>query len=249
MTEDSNRPSDVTSSGPVPPPPAEEAISSARMITAMGAIGTLSAVLLVFTYITTLPAIERNRAEALERAIFQVLPGAGSKQTFAEVDGRLQPVDDNSEAMPKYYAGYDQHGTLVGVALPAEGQGFQDILKVLYGYSPDCSCIVGFKVLESKETPGLGDKIETDPAFTANFEALDVSLDASLTDLINPLELVKPGQKTDAWQVEGITGATISARAVTRILRESSSRVVTTIEHNLEELKGGNPDELTAENH
>ena len=223
----------------------QETASSARMILAMGAIGTLSAILLVATYITTLPAIERNRAEALERAIFEVLPGAGSKTTFASIDGRMQPVADDHEARPKYYAGYDEEGHLVGLAVEAKGPGFQDTLKVLYGYSPECSCIVGLKVLETKETPGLGDKIETDPAFVANFQALDVSLDPAGVAAANPLVLVKPGQKTEAWQVEGITGATISSRAVTRILRASSAQSVAVIENNLEVFNRGRIDEPT----
>jgi electron transport complex protein RnfG len=225
-----------------PTQPVAESVSSTRMILTMGAIGTLSAILLVVTYLATLPAIERNRAAALERAIFEVLPGAGSKITFASIDGQMQPVADSAEARPKYYAGYDQQGGFVGVAMEALGPGFQDTLKVLYGYSPDCACIVGFKVLETKETPGLGDKIEKDPAFVANFEALDVSLDPGGTNIANPLELVKPGQKTDAWQVEGITGATISSRAVTRILRASSAQTIAIIDNNLEVFKRGRID-------
>ncbi len=74
------------------------------------------------------------------------------------------------------YAGYDENDKLVGVAVEASGQGFADILRILYGYDPDKQKIVGFYVLESKETPGLGDKIEKDLNFLANFKALDVSL-------------------------------------------------------------------------
>jgi electron transport complex protein RnfG len=237
----------MAESSQLPSPVLEESVSSARMILAMGTIGTLSAILLVATYLTTLPIIQANQAEALERAIFSVLPGAGSKAAFAVVDGLMQAIADNDEASPRYYAGYDEAGQLVGVALEALGPGFQDTLKVLYGYSPDCDCIVGFKVLETKETPGLGDKIEKDPAFVANFQALDVSLDPSSGETANPLVLVKPGQKTRPWEVEGITGATISARAVTRILRASSAESVAIIENNLEVFKRGRVSEPTEE--
>ena len=48
--------------------PAAEQVSSARMVMAMAGIGILSGILLVATYIGTLPAIERNKAAALERA-------------------------------------------------------------------------------------------------------------------------------------------------------------------------------------
>ena len=46
--------------------------------------------------------------------------------------------------------------------------GYQDVIRILlYGYSPEHQAIVGMRVLESRETPGLGDKIEKDPAFLA----------------------------------------------------------------------------------
>ncbi|MDX1605200.1 MAG: FMN-binding protein, partial [Candidatus Competibacterales bacterium] len=212
--------------GPAVAPPE----SPFKMVVAMGAIGTLAAVLLVFTYLGTLPAIERNRAEALEQAIFQVLPGASRKEAFYVVGDTLRSDPEAETVGTPIFAGYDDEGQLIGVAIPAQGPGFQDVLKVIYGYDPACECVVGFKVLESKETPGLGDKIETDPAFVANFEALDLRASNGVPD--HPLELVKPGQKTEPWQVEGITGATISARAVTRILRASAGEHVQLIEDN-----------------
>jgi electron transport complex protein RnfG len=125
--------------------------------------------------------------------------------------------------------------------MEAEGQGFQDVLRILYGYSPLCNCVVGMKVLESKETPGLGDKIEKDADFRANFEALDATLNAESGTMANPIELVKPGKKTDAWQVEAITGATISSRAIANILRESTAVTVPVIANNLEVLREGTP--------
>ena len=211
------------------------------MILVMGSIGVLAAILLVVTYFTTLPAIERNKAEALERAIFEVLPGASQKAVFAPTAQGLRSIAAGEEAPERYYAGYDADGRLVGVAIEAAGQGFADILRVLYGYSPECACIVGFKVLESKETPGLGDKIETDPAFTANFEALDVRLDDLESAIAHPISFAKPGQKTEGWQIEGITGATISSKAVTQILSASTAQTVVTVERNLKVLEDGSP--------
>ena len=63
--------------------------------------------------------------------------------------------------------------------LTGQGMGYQDNIRVLYAYSFDARAITGFKVLDSKETPGLGDRVEIEPHFIANFEALDVRLDDS----------------------------------------------------------------------
>ena len=47
--------------------------SSTRMLKAMVGIGLMCALLIVLTYETTLPRIERNKAEALKKAIFRVV--------------------------------------------------------------------------------------------------------------------------------------------------------------------------------
>jgi electron transport complex protein RnfG len=97
------------------------------------------------------------------------------------------------------------------------------------------------KVLESHETPGLGTKIDTDAAFRANFEALEVKVDASGNGITNPVELVKHGKKTQGWEIEAITGATISSRAITSILATSTAQTVPVIMKNMAALEGTAP--------
>ena len=53
-----------------------------HMYRAMVGIGLLCGLLIVSVFVSTRPVIERNRAEALQRAIFQVLPEARSSSTF-----------------------------------------------------------------------------------------------------------------------------------------------------------------------
>ena len=84
--------------------------------------------------------------------------------------------------------------------------------------------VVGIRVLESRETPGLGDRIETDPDFLANFERLDVSLDADGARPLHPIEAVKQGQKEHAWQVDGWWWAEMYVQA-RQHSRNRSSRV------------------------
>ena len=95
------------------------------------------------------------------------------------------------------------------------------------------------KVLLSKETPGLGDRIKTDPKFRANFDGLDVALDADRKNLKNPVSFSKPGAPKEAGQIEGISGATISSKAVTRAMSTSTSALLPIVHEMLDELKGG----------
>ncbi len=215
-----------------------EAPGGARMVVAMGGVGLIAAVLLVVTFQATAPYIAQNRADFLERALAEVLPEATRRVAFTRTpDDRLVPVMAQDKEGFRLYAGYDELGALVGVAVEAQGQGFQDVLRILYGYAPDCQCVVGMKVLESKETPGLGDKIEHDAAFRANFEALDVRLVPDQARLLHPVESVKKGSKEQPWQVEAITGATISSKAIAAIIDQSAEAVVPLIHQNMSQLR------------
>lgn len=207
------------------------------MVLVMGLVGLIASVLLVGTYRITEPRIAANRAEYLERAIFEVLPGAEQKTIFLVSNGRLVPSTDERASGERVFAGYDRSGHLIGVAVEAQGQGFQDVLKILYGYVPACECIVGMKVLETKETPGLGDKIEKDEGFLANFEALDATVDPTKDALARRIGLVKQGQKSNPWEIEAITGATVSSRAVADIIDASASRIVPLVTRNLPQLE------------
>ena len=156
-----------------------------------------------------------------------MLPGAVASASFAlGPGGRFGAAGEGGTAVSVVHAGYDAKGVLVGVAIEAQGMGYQDVIRILYGYSPESQAIVGMQVLASKETPGLGDKIEKDPAFVANFSALDVGLAADGQALRQPIEAVKHGSKTAPSQIDGITGATISSKAVAAILRQSSAQWV-----------------------
>ena len=94
-------------------------------------------------------------------------------------------------------------------------------------------------IMKSTDTPGMGDKktIEGNAEFMANFEALSVELSADKTSLTHPVETVKHGTKTEPWEVDAISGATITSRAIAKGIRETSERLVPLIAKNLTELK------------
>ncbi|MCK6503051.1 FMN-binding protein [Myxococcota bacterium] len=187
--------------------------------------GVVCGFLIVVAYELTAPIIQENRIEARQAAVFEVLPGAVATATFQlQADGSLQAVPDETTAGDLVFAGYDAQGGLVGAALEAQGMGYQDTIRLIYGYSFDKDAIIGIKVLESRETPGLGTRVETDPVYQANFDALDVSLDAAGQALANPIEAVGAGKKQHPWQVDCITGATISSKAIANMLGTSAAK-------------------------
>jgi len=218
-------------------PPAPPSIW--HMYRAMVGVGVFCGLLIVTVFQVTLPVIERNKAEALQEAIFHVLPNASTSTTyyFGEADGfKLLEGDGVGEQL--VYAGYDDAQQLVGLAVEAQGMGYQDVIAVIYGYSFTEQAIIGIQVLESKETPGLGDKIETDPDFLENFKSLDVSVRGDGSALANSVVPVKHGEKTKPWEVDGITGATISSVAIANLLDRSAQYWVPRIRRNLRDFQG-----------
>ena len=192
------------------------------MYRAMVGVGAVCGLLIVSIFQWTRPRIERLREEALERAILEVVPGAASSRTYVEAEGgAFAPQAAGEHAARRVHAAYDGSGELVGLAIEAAGMGYQDTIRLIWGYSPDLETTVGLKVLESKETPGLGDRILSDATFLDNFRALDVAVAADA--LAHPVVAVKHGAKNEAWQVDGITGATISSKAVAKIVGESAA--------------------------
>lgn len=206
---------------------------SFRMVAVMGSVGLIASAILVTTFQVTTPYIEANRRAYLESAILDVIPGAVRFESFEIQDDAVVRAGE-----PRgLYAGFDSTGALAGLAVEAQGQGYQDVIRLLYGYAPRCECVIGMKVLESKETPGLGDKIEKDADFRSNFDALQVRTDEDNRELLQSIEMVKAGGKTNPWEIEAITGATVSSRAVTRIIGESAAEVVPLLRQNLSTLR------------
>ena len=206
--------------------------NSKKMLLAMVGIGIISAFLIVLTYELTLPRVQRLKAEALEKAIFEVLPETDHTQAFGlNTDGALVKIEEGDKSEAALYAGYDKDGKLVGYAVEAVGQGYADVIRIIYGYDPNEQILIGFQVLESKETPGLGDKIGKEEAFLNNFKTLDVSV-SNDGQLRNKVITVKQGEKQHAWEIDGITGATISSRAVGDIIGKSTMEVVPILHQN-----------------
>lgn len=210
--------------------PVEQQQTSAwEMYRAIVGIGALCALVIVGVFQGTAARIADNQARFLADAIGDVLPvTVDTLAVDTDEAGRLVVVDQPT-VLPVFLA-YDANGNLAGAVLTGIGMGYQDNIRVLYSYSFERQAIVGFKILDSKETPGLGDRVEIEPHFIANFEALDARLNENGDGLANPIITVKQGEKTDPWQIDGITGATITSEAIGDILNDSANQWIPVLE-------------------
>lgn len=212
--------------------------SNQKMLGAMAGIGIICAFLIVLTYEGTAATIEKNKAAALEQAIYKVIPDISDIKAFQlNEDGSMTVSKGSDNKVKKIYAGYDKTATLKGIAIQGNGKGYGDVLNLLYGYDPVEQKIIGFNVLESKETPGIGDKIEKG-TFPDNFKSMDVSLNDQKDKLKNNIITVKHGEKKNSYEIDGITGATVTSRAVGNILNTSANEWMPVIQKNINSFTG-----------
>lgn len=235
----------MTDATTTPQPPTTPSFA---MIRTLGLASTISGLLIVLVFKWTLPYREENQRRSTETAIFYVLPQAVTQLSFTLTTDGLKPTSPGLSG-EVIYATYDAKGTLLGLALPGAGQGYADQIKVLYAYNPNCKCINKVKVLKMADTPGLGDRITTDPKFLENFNALDANLNSNGTELAHPIVAVKHGTKTQPWQIDAISGATISSRGMAKALNSSANRLLPQIHKQLALLQAAGLETVNATTH
>jgi len=203
---------------PLMPPQQEEEVPSRRLMVTLATAGALAGLLIVFVYGWTQPTIRAHKARMLAAAIQEVLRAPASYDTLYVHGARLVsqlPEGRSADDMETLYVGYREDGTRIGYAIASGEPGFQDIVRLIFGYDAAERAVLGMKVLESKETPGLGDKIEKDADFVGQFDGA-----------ITPLLGVKPRDASgDPHEIDMITGATISSRTVITVINNAVTRL------------------------
>jgi electron transport complex protein RnfG len=211
------------------------------MIRTLGLIAALCGFIIVSAYQGTYDAVRENKRIAVERAVFKVIPTARSIVEYvASPAGEIVKVGAGGTAAVsgavKFYAGYDKDNKLAGIAVEGVAKGYSDNVRILFAYDPAAQTVSGFGVVASRETPGIGDKILVDKNFLANFP-LEAKLTADLKKLANAIVTVKHGSKTNPWEIDAITGATITSRAVGRAINDAAQLLLPRIVPHLSALK------------
>ena len=172
---------------------------SAKMIAVLSVFAVLSGSILAGFYHSVHPRILKNKLEEEKKMIFAVLEGAKSYDTVEKtIKGAKGP-----EPL-KIFVGKDETGNILGYAFVAKGPGFAGTIEVVVGLKVDKKTMFGLRVLDQKETPGLGTKIREEK-FTGQFKGLSIE---------PKIEYVKNKKPTKPNEIQAITGATVSSRAI-----------------------------------
>ncbi|MFU8896770.1 MAG: FMN-binding protein [Gammaproteobacteria bacterium] len=180
-------------------------------------IALVSGLSIAMVHELTRPMVLAQRGGLLGGAALEVLPGAASYRIYArDDDGGLVALPDADGA--ELFLGLDERGDPVGVAIVASGMGYQDTIQLVYGLDPRAGRLLGMRVVAARETPGLGSLIVDDEDFVQGFAQVMLQFDAEGEP--EPLRL-SDRPRYEQGEIDAISGATVSVRAVTRIISRS----------------------------
>ncbi len=144
------------------------------MIRTLTVVSLLCGMLIVATDVNTRARIRHNQEIVMRESVSQLLPGMRKQIVYAiGPAGDLTITSSVQGEGPRLFAGYGGDGHFLGVVIETSDRGYADVISAMYAYDPDSRTVTGFKVVDMRETPGLGSRIGSDPEFTANFKALD----------------------------------------------------------------------------
>lgn len=172
-----------------------------KMVVTLLVIGIISGGCLAYIAKWANPLIAANATKETQDAIFFV-------QKDCKKYERIKT--DKIEA---YNILNDKNENIGFVVVPS-GNGFQGKIKMIIGLKPDMKTIVGMKILEQTETPGLGTKVTEDPF-------LDQFINLFLEKPISYVKGAAPDKSN--CEIQAITGATISSKAVVEIANNGIS--------------------------
>ena len=207
--------------------------STGPMIRVLGTVSLICGLLIVGTHVSTLGRIRHNQEIIMRESVAQLLPGIQKQIIYGiQSSGDLTILPGVEGDGPRLFAGYDASGNLLGIVIEASDRGYADIISAMYAYSAEKQTVTGFRIVDMRETPGLGDRIKSDAGFLENFKDLDARL-------VHPITTVKHGTKKNPWEIDAISGATVSSRAVGRMLQKSVQAAAPVIAKNLDRIQRG----------
>lgn len=175
-----------------------------NMVLTLFLVTFISAAILGFVQNMTKDAIEAAKVKAQNEAIKAILP------PFNELGEAYKLAPAGTSDSLEMYPAYDASHALVGVAVKTYTKnGFGGLIDLMVGLKPDGE-ISGFQVLEHKETPGLGSKMQAWFSDAAKPGQNIIGKNPATTDM---------HVSKDGGQVDAITASTITSRAFLEAVR------------------------------
>ena len=110
---------------------------------------------------------------------------------------------------------------VIGYCFPMQGSGLWGTIRALAALDVELSKITGFSIIEQNETPGLGARI-TEAWFLDQFKNKPIVLN----DEVIKYSLIPEDEIADLAEIQQITGATASSRAIITILYDNFVEII-----------------------
>jgi Na+-transporting NADH:ubiquinone oxidoreductase subunit C len=101
------------------------------------------------------------------------------------------------------------------IVMPIRGQGLWGLMEGFLSVRGDGNTIVGLSYYDQSETPGLGGEVDN-PRWKAQWDGKKIYEDGDYQD--PQIQLVKGGA-SDEYEVDALSGASLTSRGVTNMLR------------------------------
>ena len=189
-----------------------------NMVVTLLLVTGIAAAALGFVYNLTLEPIAAAKLKAQQEAITKVLP------EYDELGESFKTIAEAGEDSLEFFPAF-KNGVLVGTAIMTYTKnGFSGFISIMAGIDKDGN-ISGYSVLEHKETPGLGSKMD---GWFNNTEKPNQNI-IGRSPKTSKFEVSKDGGDIDA-----ITASTITSRA----FLEALNRAYISYENNLDTTTG-----------
>ncbi len=171
--------------------------SAFNMALVLVSVAVFSALIIGSVYQLTLKPIKQAKSNRELEAIREVVYGDFSNNPYEE---RHEISVSHGKGKVVLFPARDENGKITSVAIKTYSKnGFGGRIEMMLGLLVD-GTINKYKIIEQKETPGLGTKI-TESRFSDQFHGM------------NPGKQVFK-VKQDGGDIDAVTAATISSRAV-----------------------------------
>jgi electron transport complex protein RnfG len=178
----------------------------------LAGLAAVCTALVAITHTATAPRIAANAQAYLEKSLEPVLQGVEYDGNLSESTIYLSPPHGlpGNEDVPIYRV-YADGSPVAALFVVKAMDGFAGPIRLLIGIDAN-GVITGVRVLEHRETPGLGDLIDIDKS-----NWIEQFTGKSLVAPLPPLWAIK----RDGGEFDQFTGASITPRSVINAVRQT----------------------------
>jgi len=180
----------------------------------LGIFAFFTAGLIGITLISTQDTITQNKQDFQKQTLLELMPQGlidsnllNDRYPFNDSMQKLELLNLKGDKA-SYHIGFN-NGEIRSIILPITApDGYTGNIRMLCAISPSGD-VLGVRVIEHKETPGLGDKI-------------DIKKDTWITDFnTKNLDNIQWNVTKDGGDFDAFTGATITPRAVVKSIKRA----------------------------